>query len=261
MSKCTFVFTITDVEFDMFHTVAEVECSSIEVGDSMWAELAKVPDSCVAVEYLDADGEERGDGYVTEETLEHLFGIPFSKLLHDFRKTETRRIQRAMKKRMTQASTPLTITALQKEAFATAAKNGFHEEDEQPPSFVVQHIAARGLHMAKLCEAVELTNRGMLAEGPATEVAHLDARQIRVIAWLTLLNTEVAEAIEDVLAGRWDLTIDENGKPHGVPSELADVVIMAGNHSEALGIDLTAAIRAKLVYNKTRSRYHGGKKL
>lgn len=49
----------------------------------------------------------------------------------------------------------------------------------------------------------------------------------------------------------------EPGKPVGIPSELADLVIracqMAGEH----GIDLVTAIQEKMAYNTTRPHKHG----
>lgn len=52
----------------------------------------------------------------------------------------------------------------------------------------------------------------------------------------------------------------ENGKPEGIAVELADVLIRIADTCGRYGIDIEAAIRAKLDYNKTRSYRHGGKK-
>jgi len=82
---------------------------------------------------------------------------------------------------------------------------------------------------------------------------------IRVIAWMGLICSEAAEAIEDARKGRMTTTIREDGKPEGLPSELADVVIRACDTAGALGIDLEAELRAKLAFNRTRGHKHGGK--
>ena len=82
---------------------------------------------------------------------------------------------------------------------------------------------------------------------------------VRIIAWLGLIMSEASEAIEDAREGRLALTVSESSKPEGLPSELADVLIRIGDMCGALNIDLDAAVRAKLAYNRTRHR-HGGKR-
>ena len=82
---------------------------------------------------------------------------------------------------------------------------------------------------------------------------------IRVIAWMGLICSEAAEAIEDARKGRMVTTIREDGKPAGFGSELADVVIRVCDSAGALGIDMEAELRAKLAYNRTRGHRHGGK--
>lgn len=81
----------------------------------------------------------------------------------------------------------------------------------------------------------------------------------RVIVLLALVTTEVAEAIEEVRAGRFGEWRGENGKPEGLPAELADVVIRCFDLAEGLGIDLAGAIERKHAYNASRPARHGGK--
>jgi len=82
-----------------------------------------------------------------------------------------------------------------------------------------------------------------------------------VVALLGLVDSETAEAMEEVRAGVElnKLWFDNDGKPLGVASELADVLIrvfdMAGEHE----IPLAEALVKKLAYNKTRAYRHGGK--
>ena len=73
------------------------------------------------------------------------------------------------------------------------------------------------------------------------------------------LSLEEAEAIEDARKGRMATTIREDGKPEGIGSELADIVIRVCDSAGALGIDMEAELRAKLAFNRTRSHKHGGK--
>lgn len=82
---------------------------------------------------------------------------------------------------------------------------------------------------------------------------------IRVIAWMGLICSEAAEAIEDARKGRMVTTIREDGKPEGIGSEMADIVIRVCDSAGALGIDMEAELRAKLAFNRTRGHRHGGK--
>lgn len=79
---------------------------------------------------------------------------------------------------------------------------------------------------------------------------------------LMLIVTEAAEAMEDVRLGRMATVLRErDGKPEGLPSELADIVIRVMDLSEELGIDLEREVAAKMAYNESRSFRHGGKAL
>ena len=78
---------------------------------------------------------------------------------------------------------------------------------------------------------------------------------------IALFHSEVSEAFEAYRAGS-DLTaieIDENGKPEGVPVELADLLIRIADFCGGHDIPLEQALRIKLAYNRTRAYRHGGK--
>lgn len=77
---------------------------------------------------------------------------------------------------------------------------------------------------------------------------------------LALIHAEVSEALEDYRDGKIQTTVDENGKPHGMAQELADVAIRLGDLTEMLGIDLEKEVINKMKYNSTRPLMHGGKK-
>lgn len=81
---------------------------------------------------------------------------------------------------------------------------------------------------------------------------------------IALMHSELSEALEDIRAGK---RLDElsysaiDGKPCGVPSELADVVIRILHFCGRHEIDLGRAIIHKMAYNRKRPFKHGGKTL
>lgn len=96
---------------------------------------------------------------------------------------------------------------------------------------------------------------------------------------IALLHTEVSEAYEEYRKGHvpaeryysygnWGtddaptINLFDNtlsGKPEGVPSELADVLIRVLDTAHRYGIDLDEVVEEKLAYNATRGYRHGGK--
>lgn len=110
-----------------------------------------------------------------------------------------------------------------------------------------------------------------------------DGLRDHVLSKLALVDSEVAEAIEEIRDGkgynetyythdgdevpfteiRGGVTVMENThtslKPEGVPSELADVIIRVLHLCWLLEIDIEEILEEKLAYNKTRGVRHGGK--
>lgn len=83
---------------------------------------------------------------------------------------------------------------------------------------------------------------------------------------LMLIVSEAVEAHDEIRSGKaaWetyypDATIGDNGKPEGVPSEIADVVIRAADFAWTEGFELAEIIIEKLAYNATRGHKHGKK--
>jgi NTP pyrophosphatase (non-canonical NTP hydrolase) len=76
---------------------------------------------------------------------------------------------------------------------------------------------------------------------------------------LMLITTEVAEAAEAVRNGEMELTYNENGKPEGFQSELADILIRLLDTCFRYEVDLTSVTIAKLRYNMKRGYRHGNK--
>ena len=73
-------------------------------------------------------------------------------------------------------------------------------------------------------------------------------------------HSELSEAWEEVRAGHaMNEFYFNEGKPEGVPVELADCLIRIFDTCGRYGIDLEFAIELKMAYNRTRPYRHGGK--
>lgn len=92
-----------------------------------------------------------------------------------------------------------------------------------------------------------------------------DEREPNYAEKLALIHSEVSEALEELrnpfVSGESisDLVFDDNDKPIGFTSEMADIVIRVADLCGHLGIDLEQAISAKLEFNRERGYKHGGK--
>ena len=77
---------------------------------------------------------------------------------------------------------------------------------------------------------------------------------------IALIHSELSEALEELrkpLQNVTEVYYNLQGKPLGVPIEMADVVIRVADFCEAFGIDLEAAILEKTAFNRTRAHMHG----
>lgn len=76
------------------------------------------------------------------------------------------------------------------------------------------------------------------------------------LARLALVHSEISEAVEAVRDGKIE-AYTENGKPEGLPAELADAIIRIVGFAAHQGIDMDAAVKEKAAYNATRAGGHG----
>jgi NTP pyrophosphatase (non-canonical NTP hydrolase) len=74
---------------------------------------------------------------------------------------------------------------------------------------------------------------------------------------LCLIHSEVSEALEAWRIRGLDAWLGTGGKPEGVASELADVIIRIGDMAARYEIDLDAAVAEKMAFNATRPHKHG----
>ncbi len=105
----------------------------------------------------------------------------------------------------------------------------------------------------------------------ALQVAAYEAAQRRgfhsgepsIWKFLGNLHSECSEAWEEARKPDFEpgrTYYREDGKPEGLPSELADLLIRVADTAQTFGIDLEAAVREKMAYNETRPHRHGNKR-
>lgn len=137
------------------------------------------------------------------------------------------------------------IRDLQRYCYENAKESGFHEAGDNVNVLVESLRQAGGQSSDALAESVESAyagNRLMLISGEVTE-AHEELRS----------GHKMNELYHNTSPGK-------EGKPEGVPSELADALIRILDTAQEYKIDLAAVILEKLLFNASRGVMHGGRK-
>jgi NTP pyrophosphatase (non-canonical NTP hydrolase) len=84
-------------------------------------------------------------------------------------------------------------------------------------------------------------------------------KNVPIPEMIALIHSEASEALESYRNGEPLSFNDKDGKPQGIASEFADIIIRIGHYSAILGIHIEAEVLRKLKYNSTRKYRHGGK--
>lgn len=78
---------------------------------------------------------------------------------------------------------------------------------------------------------------------------------------IALIHSEASEALEEYRDNAPISYDGAKGKPEGIASEYADIIIRVCHYSKLLGIDLEYELDRKLKFNLTRGHRHGGKQI
>lgn len=80
---------------------------------------------------------------------------------------------------------------------------------------------------------------------------------------IALIHGEVSEAHEEWRGNHEpsERYYSDKGKPEGIPSELADIIVRVLDTAYRYGINMDAVMTEKLEYNRSRGYKHGNKRV
>jgi NTP pyrophosphatase (non-canonical NTP hydrolase) len=84
-------------------------------------------------------------------------------------------------------------------------------------------------------------------------------KEVPIPEQIALIHSEASEALEAYRNGEPVSWTDDHGKPQGIGSEFADILIRIGHYAVLNDIELEYELERKLKYNLTRGHRHGGK--
>lgn len=137
----------------------------------------------------------------------------------------------------------MVLNSIQQEIFNTAEASGWHEKKRELPEVIA-------LIHSEASEALEAYREGM-------ELA--ETRYLYKDGTIPSEEGDITSAVPIKYVGSDDKEV--LGKPEGIASEFADVIIRILDGSEELGIPTIEVMLQKMAFNKTRGYRHGGKRV
>lgn len=130
--------------------------------------------------------------------------------------------------------------------------------EERNPKLGINELQSEIRDWAINCGWWEGFNRQEVQARIASGSDHSLSDNNYIAAKIALIHSEASEAIEALRINDF-ITTAPSGKPEGLRSELADIIVRTLDLAAALGFDMELALREKVAYNHTRARKHGGK--
>jgi NTP pyrophosphatase (non-canonical NTP hydrolase) len=143
------------------------------------------------------------------------------------------------------------INQFASKVYEQARKSGFWNDAEQP-SYATLRLASIADEIDRIAQEIERIRKDSYDAEHDTYIRSLynevPNRKIKVLSKLSLIASEVGEAIE---------AIHEGSSPDALAEELADVIIRCLDLAEYEGLNIGLALITKHTKNATRPIMHG----